>query len=93
MRSHPYAYPFPSADVASVPQSAPAVDKGKGRADDTRELEDFFEVLSRAQRPRLPEQRATLSADTSSRLRKIEASKTREANNVSLHYGFSSLSD
>ncbi|KAI0084078.1 hypothetical protein BDY19DRAFT_1060601 [Irpex rosettiformis] len=31
MRSHPYAYPFPSADAASAPQSAPAVDKGKGR--------------------------------------------------------------
>ena len=31
MRSHPYAYPFPSTELASAPRSAPAVDKGKGR--------------------------------------------------------------
>lgn len=32
MRSHPYAYPFPSADVPEALQSAPpVVDKGKGR--------------------------------------------------------------
>ncbi|KAI0338039.1 hypothetical protein BDW22DRAFT_1363405 [Trametopsis cervina] len=31
MRSHPYAYPFPAAKEPLEPQSAPPVDKGKGR--------------------------------------------------------------
>ncbi|KAI0692900.1 hypothetical protein BC835DRAFT_1492116 [Cytidiella melzeri] len=31
MRSHPYAYPFPSADAPSNPQTVLSPDKGKGR--------------------------------------------------------------
>lgn len=57
--------------------------KGKSRAEDEGDLENFIDMLSSAQRPRLSNQRATVSKDLSARLRRMEATKAREAANVS----------
>lgn len=70
--------------VSNRSASAGVVDKGKGRAQDSEDLEDFLEFLGASQRPRLANQRATISDDVSSRLRRIEAVKAREASNVCL---------
>lgn len=68
------------ADIISTEGAA---HKGKGRADDTTDLEDFLEIISKAQRPRLSDQRANVSAELSSRLRRMEYAKTHEVSNVS----------
>lgn len=57
--------------------------KGKGRAEDVGDLENFLEMISGAQRSHLVNQRAAVSENASIRLRRVEAAKARDAVNVS----------